>query len=52
MTEAELRAIREAAASSAMEGLPLTEEDISTVISLYKGELSLEDYVQKVKEKK
>lgn len=51
MTEAELRAIREAAASSAMEGLPLTEEAMSAVISIYRGELSIEDFVQRVKEK-
>lgn len=49
MSEEMTRALRNAAASSAMEGLPLSKEDIDIVMQLLSGEKSLIDYLQQLK---
>ena len=49
MTDSMKQAIREAAASSAMEGMPLSEKDIQTVTAILEGKLTFEDFVHSVK---
>ena len=49
MSEEMIRALRNAAASSAIEGLPLSEEDMATVRQILSGEMSLADYLQQMK---
>jgi hypothetical protein len=43
-----MKAIQNAAASSAMEGLPLDERDFETIRSILEGELSLQDYMKQI----
>ena len=45
----ELNALRNAAASSAMEGLPLDSHDLKTVKDIYSGKTTLAEYVEKLK---
>lgn len=49
MSEEMIRALRNAAASSAMEGLPLSEKDIGIALQILSGEMSLSDYLQQLK---
>lgn len=49
MSDFEKRAIYNAAASSAMEELPLNEKDISVVRNILEGKMTLEDFFQSVK---
>ncbi len=49
MSSQELQALQNAAASSAMEGLPLTKSDMETIRSILEGELSLQDYLAAMK---
>lgn len=49
MSEAEQRALRNAAASSAMEGLPLDAKDIKTVTDILDGKLTLQELLQSIK---
>lgn len=51
MSEEITRALRNAAASSAMEGLPLSKEDINIVMQILSGETALTDYLQQLKRK-
>ena len=44
MTEQESFALRNAAASSAMEGLPLSEEQMQIAVRILDGGMTLEDY--------
>lgn len=49
MSEAEQRALRNAAASSAMEGLPLDAKDFKVVTDILDGKMTLQDFLQSVK---
>ena len=49
MSESALRALNNAAASSAMEGLPLTQEHRHIIEAILNGNLSLEDYLNSLK---
>ena len=49
MSEQTLRAILGAAASSAMEGLPLDDEKLSIVERIMSGEMTLQEYFDRVK---
>lgn len=51
MSENELRALRNAAASSAMEGIPLSREHIEAVERMLNGEQTLQDYLLKLKDR-
>lgn len=51
MSANEIRALRNAAASSAMEGLPLSEEHIEAVQRMLNGEQTLQDYFRVLKER-
>lgn len=46
MTERERFALKNAAASSAMEGLPLSEEQLLTAEQILDGKMTLEEYFQ------
>jgi hypothetical protein len=48
MSEAMLKAIQNAAASSAMEGMPLDERDFEMIRSILEGEISLQDYMMQI----
>lgn len=50
MTETTIQALRNAAASSAMEGLVLTDAQLETVTAILEGSQSLSDYLQTLKE--
>lgn len=45
MRESQQKAIQNAAASSAMEGLPLSQQDIELVQKILDGELTLQEYL-------
>ncbi len=45
MSVTEQRALQNAAASSAMEGLPLEQEHIEIIQSILDGEMSLQEYL-------
>lgn len=49
MSENILRALKNAAASSAMEGLPLDEEKLGIIEKILIGEMTLQDYFESVK---
>lgn len=49
MTDNEIRALKNAAASSALEGLPLDDKDIAVLMDILDGKLSLEDYLNSLK---
>lgn len=49
MSESEKRALRNAAASSAMEGLPLNESDLEIIKSILDGKMTLQDFFASVK---
>lgn len=51
MNEQTQKAILSAAASSAMEGLPLDEENIKTVERILNGELTLQEYYENLRHK-
>ncbi len=51
MTESTRQALQNAAASSAMEGLALTDAQMETVTAILEGRLSLADYLQALKER-
>lgn len=51
MTENTRQALQNAAASSAMEGLALTDAQMETVTAILEGRLSLTDYLQALKER-
>lgn len=46
MSGLELRALNNAAASSAMEGLPLDEKDLLLITNILEGNDSLQNYLQ------
>lgn len=46
MSGLELRALNNAAASSAMEGLPLDEKDFLLIANILEGKDSLQNYLQ------
>lgn len=46
MSGLDLRALNNAAASSAMEGLPLDEKDILLIANILEGKDSLQNYLQ------
>lgn len=49
MSENTLRALKSAAASSAMEGLPLDEEKLGVIEKILNGEMTLQDYFERIK---
>ena len=49
MSEKTLRALLSAAASSAMEGLPLDDEKLGIIEKILCGEMTLQDYFDSVK---
>ena len=49
MSNAEQRALQNAAASSAMEGLPLEKYHFEVIQNILEGKLSLQDYLQSLK---
>ena len=49
MSEKTLRALLSAAASSAMEGLPLDDEKLGIIEKILSGEITLQDYFDSVK---
>ena len=49
MSEIVLRALLSAAASSAMEGLPLDDEKLGIIEKILNGEMTLQDYFDSVK---
>jgi hypothetical protein len=49
MSELGLRALKSAAASSAMEGLPLDDNDMSIVMDILDGKMSLQDFFKTLK---
>lgn len=49
MSEKTLRALLNAAASSAMEGLPLDDEKLGIIEKILNGEMTLQDYYDSVK---
>ena len=49
MSEKALRALLSAAASSAMEGLPLDNESLGIVENILVGDMTLQDYFESVK---
>ena len=51
MTDKRMQAIRNTAASFAMEGMALSEEDIAIVLAIREGKLTLQDVVKLVSEK-
>ena len=51
MSDEEIRALKNAAASSAMEGMPLKEQDIQTITDILDGKLTLQNYLNRMKEK-
>ncbi len=50
MTVSEYKALKNAAASSAMEGLPLNERDMVILTDIVNGKISLQDYFQSLKQ--
>lgn len=49
MSDSMMQALRNAAASSAMEGMPLSEQDMKAVESIIDGKSSLQDYFDRIK---
>ena len=49
MSEQTIRALLSAAASSAMEGLPLDDERLCIIKKILNGEMTLQDYFDSVK---
>lgn len=49
MNNFEYQALQNAAASSAMEGLPLTQKDIEMIQDILDGKTTLQDYLDKIK---
>ena len=49
MSNVEQRALQNAAASSAMEGLPLDKQHFEIIQNILEGKLSLQDYLQSLK---
>ena len=49
MSEKTLRALLSAAASSAMEGLPLDDEKLGIIQKILNGEMTLQNYFDSVK---
>lgn len=50
MTDRERFALQNAAASSAMEGLPMSEDQIHTAEMILDGKMTLEDYFRKLQD--
>lgn len=48
MNEEARQAMLDAAASSAMEGLPLSQQDMEIVEQIYTGRMTLADFIQSV----
>ena len=49
MSNVEQRALQNAAASAAMEGLPLEKQHFEVIQNILEGKLSLQDYLQFLK---
>ena len=49
MSTIELQALQNAAASSAMEGLPLSQDDLDTIRSILEGKTTLQDFLSMMK---
>ena len=49
MTTTELQALQNAAASSAMEGLPLSQVDMELIQSILDGKSTLQDFLSTMK---
>ncbi len=50
MTERTIRALKNAAASSAMEGMPMEQRHYDAVRQIKDGTMTLQEYFQKLKE--
>lgn len=50
MTASEYKALRNAAASSAMEGMPLNEKDVAILPDIINGKISPQDFLQSLKQ--
>lgn len=48
MPSTQIQALKNAAASSAMEGMPLTEQNITTIKQILDGKLTLNDYLKSI----
>lgn len=51
MTSTAAQALKNAAASSAVEGLPLSQSQLDTVAAILEGKLSLSEYLQSLKDR-
>jgi hypothetical protein len=49
MTDRDRKALKSVAASSAMEGLPLSQEQLHIVEKILDGEMTLQDYLRSLK---
>lgn len=49
MSAMELQALQNAASSSAMEGLPLTRDDMDTIQSILEGKTTLQEFLSMMK---
>ena len=49
MSVVEQRALQNAAASSAMEGLPLEQQHFEVIQNIFEGKLTLQEYLQSLK---
>jgi len=49
MSSIETQALQNAAVSSAMEGLPLTQDDIETIQSILEGRTTLQEFLSMMK---
>ena len=50
MSVVEQRALQNAAASSAMEGLPLEQQHFEVIQNILEGKLTLQEYLQSLKQ--
>lgn len=49
MSDLEIKALKNAAASSAMEGLPLNDKDFTVIKSILDGKMNLQEFFQSLK---
>jgi len=49
MSELEIKALKNAAASSAMEGLPLNDGDLAVIMGILDGRINLQDFFRSLK---
>lgn len=49
MSDLEIKALKNAAASSAMEGLPLNDRDFTVIENILDGKMELQEFFQSLK---